>query len=447
VVELSVSTGEGTTEYSVALEFKRLNEGLHGVLTAIGQSHAYLRKGYAGSVIVVPEAYAGLLDTGSYVKEVLDLTSRTPAIGVFGYKPPDMSKPSPFEGCLTLSRQLQVDAAPPISAPVQLARAETQWAHVREGSTDPDAFFKYLQAVKLLSGGDVEPQQPTIPQDLVLAARRANPTLEPARFLANCTGDHLPDRAWRHFWFKYVLDYKKISGWTRTGDAYQLNAAAANLLRSDGKGQKLFFVGRSDSIKNKLVEKLNANQIDEPSAFDALARNYRERAHSYREDIDSGCEHLGLVDSEGRLTDDGYRFVDACERTGDPNQGLPRALFLSAVLREGGLGAFLHYVYRLSEEKFAEDSLAFTNQSKKPIQFEKNDYLTWLEDEMRNRLRVIRKVSLRGGSHRRPFQAELALLRGLNIVGQKFRVGVGLVINWPEFQEALDFGRSMSGLH
>jgi hypothetical protein len=244
-----------------------------------------------------------------------------------------------------------------------------------------------------------------------------------------------------------VLDYKKISGWTRTGDAYQLNAAAANLLRSDGKGQKLFFVGRSDSIKNKLVEKLNANQIDEPSAFDALARNYRERAHSYREDIDSGCEHLGLVDSEGRLTDDGYRFVDACERTGDPNQGLPRALFLSAVLREGGLGAFLHYVYRLSEEKFAEDSLAFTNQSKKPIQFEKNDYLTWLEDEMRNRLRVIRKVSLRGGSHRRPFQAELALLRGLNIVGQKFRVGVGLVINWPEFQEALDFGRSMSGLH
>ena len=153
VVELAITTGGHSKEYSVALEFKRPNEGLHGILTAIGQSHAYLRKGYAGSVIVIPDRYTGLLDSGTYVKEVLDLTSKTSAIGVFGYKPPDMSKPSPFEGRLTLSRALSVDAAPPIAAPVHLARTETQWAHVREGSTDPDAFFKYLQAVKLLSGG------------------------------------------------------------------------------------------------------------------------------------------------------------------------------------------------------------------------------------------------------------------------------------------------------
>lgn len=440
VVELSVSAGGNVSEYSVAMEFKRPNEGLHGILTALGQAHAYLRKGYAGSVIVIPDAYAGLPNSGAYVSEVLELTSKTRAIGVFGYKPPDMSKPSPFEGRLILSRALQIDAAAPIAAPVQLTRTETQWAHVREGSTDPDAIFKYLQAVKLLSGGGVEPS-PKLPPLLTQAILATNPN--PIRYLANCPGDQLPDRAWRLFWFKYVLGPSTIDGWTKAGGVYSANPAPSQIRRSDGKGHKLFFVGRADSIKNKLVESLNAGQIDEPAAFVALAKNYHDRAHSYREDIDSGCEHLGLVDSEGRLTDEGYRFVDACERTGDPNQGLPRALFLSAVLREGGLGAFLHYVYRLSEEVFSKNPLAFTKQEKNTIQFEQDAYLNWVEEQMRDRLHVIRKVALRGGAKRKPFQAELALLRGLNIVSPGFRVGVGLAINWPEFQEALDFGRAV----
>jgi len=114
---------------------------------------------------------------------------------------------------------------------------------------------------------------------------------------------------------------------------------------------------------------------------------------------------------------------------------------MSAVLRDGGLGAFLHYIYRLSEERFSADALAFTDEARGRLRFDIAAYLQWVESEMANRLRVIRKVSPRGGAARKPFQAELALLRGLGIVGG-YRPGVGLVINWPEFQDALEFGRS-----
>jgi hypothetical protein len=437
VIELSV-TGGGS--YSVALEFKRLNEGLHGVLTAIGQAHAYLRKGYAGAIIVIPGSYAGLANSSSYVREVLEQTSKSEAIGVFGYQPPDMSNPSPFAGRLQVGRTLKVDATPPIAAPLPLRGAETQWAHVREGSTDPDALFKYLQSVKLLSGGTSSVLF-TVPKPIADAVERNQSGADPIKYLANAPGDELPDRAWRHFWFNHVLHPAAIDGWINTAGIWVANSASSLILRSDGAGHKLFFVGRANSIKNKLAVRLNAGTVDELDALDELITNYRSRAHSYREDIDSGAEHLGFVDSEGRLTDEGYRFVDACERTGDPNNGLPRALFLSAVLREGGLGAFLHYVYRLSEEAFTTQPLRFQiNRHGRP-EFDSSAYLSWLEDEMANRLHVMRKVSARGGVARRPFQAELAVLRNLGIV-RKFRLGVGLVINWPEFQDALEFGRS-----
>jgi hypothetical protein len=439
VIEIAVA-GPAPRKYSIALEFKRPNEGLHGVLTAIGQAHAYLRKGYAGSVIVIPEVYSGLASSGAYVREVLDLTSQSQAIGVYSYRPPDMSKPSPFEGRLILGRGLKVDAAPPIAAPLAPSATETQWAHVREGSSDPDAFFKYLQAVKLLGGGGLPPEQLMIPVNLVNAVERVRPGADPWQYLSNAPRDGMTDRAWRYFWFKYVLNAASIHGWTYDGQTYAVNGQSSGIIRSDSTGNKLFFVGRADSIKNKVVEQLNDGIIGLDEAADNLVKNYHKRAHSYREDIDSGAEHLGFVDGEGRLTDEGYRFVDACERTGDPNNGLPRALFMSAVLRDGGLGAFLHYVYRLSEERFTANPRAFIDEA--TDRFDSKSYLRWVEDEMAQKLRVIRKVSPRGGAARAPFQAELALLRGLGIVGSRFRIGVGLVINWPEFQDALEFGRS-----
>jgi hypothetical protein len=439
VIELGVAGG---MNYSVAVEFKRPNEGLHGILTAIGQAHAYLRKGYAGSVIIIPTTYSGLSRSELYTREVLDLTSQSQAIAVYGYHPPDMSLPSPFAGRLLLGRGLSVDATPPIAAPVSLQRTETQWAHVREGSTEPDAIFKYLQAVKLLSGRNYSVPNYHIPTDIVSAINRVSPGADHEKYLSNSVGDSLADVAWRLFWFQRVLHAAAIEGWTKIGGSFQTNETPLDILRSDGKGQKKFFVGRSDSIKNKLVEDLNNGALVESDALEQLVVNYRNRAHSYREDIDSSAEHLGFVDSDGRLTDDGYKFVDACERTGDPNNGLPRALFLNALLREGGLGAFLHYVYRLSEEAFSADPFAFSSLKRGKAVVGIADYLQWVEGQMADRLHVIRKVSTRGGVSRKPFQAELALLRNFGIVGG-FRPGVGLVINWPALQDALEFGHSV----
>jgi hypothetical protein len=435
VIELDVTGGK---RFSVAVEFKRPNEGLHGILTAIGQAHAYLRKGYAGSVIVIPNHYSGLSNSAAYVREVLDLTSKAEGVGVYGYSAPDMTLPSPFSGKLLLGRRLKVDAVEPIDAPVQLARTETQWAHVREGSSDPDAFFRYLQSVKLV-GGDFDEAEIAFPKQIRSAVKKVSPFTDIAKYLSNAPGDQVADKAWRHFWYQRVLYSDAIVGWVKNGTKYVVNDKPLKVLRSDGKGQKRFFSARTDSIKNRLVKSLNSKAITETEALKRLVQNYHDRAHSYREDIDSGAEHFGFVDSEGRLTDLGYAFVDACERTGDPNNGLAKAIFMSAVLREGGLGAFLHYVYRLSENIFSKNALDFSVKRNGKRVLDSSPYLQRVELEMAQNLHVMRKVSARGGVARKPFQAELAMLRNLGIVGSGFRLGVGMIINWPAFQDALEF--------
>ena len=67
-----ISISVNSVEIEVALELKRTNEGLHGVLTATGQAQAYLKKGYDISVIAVPDEYDSHKGPGLYLAELLD---------------------------------------------------------------------------------------------------------------------------------------------------------------------------------------------------------------------------------------------------------------------------------------------------------------------------------------------------------------------------------------
>ena len=97
---------------------------------------------------------------------------------------------------------------------------------------------------------------------------------------------------------------------------------------------------------------------------------------------------------------------------------------------------FLHYFYKLSNQKFSEDPLAFTEEKGNKLNFRKNDYLKWIEYEFANKLNVLKKVSLREGKKkRRPFQAELSILNKFGLISKNCRIGVGLAINWPELDK------------
>ena len=428
-----IQVENGNDAYKIALEFKRPNESVHGILTAMGQSLAYVKKGFSATVIVIPKSYDTLSDAGKYVKEVLDYSSTDKPIGVFVYEEANSSVPSPFENKISCERTLSLENSS--SSPVSSSqKTETQWAHLREGSSTPSAFYRYLWIAKKL---DEKTHRISFNNQNLSAAAVRNGESDVLKYLSNSNNISFHDKVWRYFWFTYVLTPAVASIWKipHRGN-YEVNDTATLLEQSDGLSQMKFFSGKSNSIKEKLVLKLNSKSITENQAWEEFAKNIRKRAHSYREDIDSGLSHIGMLEDDGRPTDLGYRFIDASERNKhNPHTGTAKSILGSAILENGKLNAFLHYVYRVSEKKFELNPLEFAQSTnKKKIDVDK--YKKWLENEL-IQLNVMRKVSTRGGQERKPFQAELAILRQFNYI-KKFRVGVGLEINWPKVQESTD---------
>jgi hypothetical protein len=435
-----ISAETTANKFEVALEMKRTNEGLHGILTAIGQSQAYIHKGYSGSAIVIPKSYDSHSTPGNYVSDVINNTRIDLPIGVFIYDTPDTSSASPFLNKLTCIRQIGLTLNQTIQTGNFLLsqKSSTQWAHLREGSSESFAFFKYLQNAKHQNATNPTEPTPNFPAGLISAVNRLNAGANPLHYLSNATGLLFHDVVWRNFWFTQVFTNSVSKIWTKAAHVYSVNNVATELVLADGSKQ-FFFSGRTDSIKNKIVDELNAGTITENEAWEKFALNVHNRAHSYREDIDSGLEHLGLIDSDGKPSDAGYKFVDACERTNDCHSGKPWLILGSSILKEGGLAAFLHYIYKVSEKKFKQQPLAFTTAATGGRRtFDQGAYLTFLRNELANTLHVMNTATLRGGVQRNAFQGEFAILRKFDFV-QRFRVGVGLEINWPLVQEFLEF--------
>ena len=94
----------------------------------------------------------------------------------------------------------------------------------------------------------------------------------------------------------------------------------------------------------------------------------------------------------------------------------------------------------MSEKIFKDEPLLFsyTIYKNRKLAFKGNEYLNWLEDELANNLKVLKKVSKRGGQSRKPLQAELYILRHFKIISKGYRIGVGIHINWPVVQSLLD---------
>lgn len=427
-------------KFEVAIELKRTNEGLHGVLTAIGQAQAYLHKGYSGSAIIIPNCYDSFATPGRYVADVINATRADLPIGVFTYAHADTTNSSPFLNKLTCIRPIGLSNASIIGTGNFLInqKSTTQWAHLREGSTEAFAFYKYLQIAKKQNATNPLEATLNVPQELINAVRRMKPHVNPLHYLCNASGITLHDIIWRYFWMENILTYQVATIWNKVGNTYLVNAAHTVLKLPDNTYQR-FFSGRTDSIKNKIVEELNIGKITEDEAWEKFAVNINSRAHSYREDIDSGLEHLGLIEADGKPSESGYKYVDACERTNDCHSGKPNLILGASILKEGSLGAFLHYIYKVSEKKFKSDPLAFTTQAGNgKIKFDQNSYLTFVLNELANTLNVMNTATLRGGKARLPFQAEFAILRKFDFVSQ-FRIGVGLEINWPLIQEFLEY--------
>lgn len=437
-------------DVKIAFEYKRPNEGVHGILTALGQSFAYLEKGYNASVMVIPDRYSSHSTPGDHVKRVLEATSPDVPISIYTYHEPDLSSIRPFQGklncvrgiclpeCRTIARHDVASAAGEVS---------TLWAHMREGMSHLDAFYRFCQGVKIITATNEDALSVHLPQALIEAVHRIDSDADVFKYLANTQGDTISDRAWRYIWFNFLFWNDLIPIW-KNRNPYQANDTSTRIRINDEDWQNLFS-GRSDSIKEKLVGKLNRGEISEEDAWEEYAKKVRKNAHSYREVIDSGLYHIGYLNPEGTLTDLGYKFVEACERVGSPYFGIPFEIFRASLLQNGQYGAMLHYFYKLSEEKFKADLFAFSEQREDgSYRFGEADYLAWLDGCFANELHIMKKSTERGGQSRQPFQAEISMLKKMGFIKTQgrsaaYRVGVGLEIDWPQVQQSLLYFQSL----
>ena len=435
-------------QLNIAFEYKRVNEGVHGILTALGQAYAYLEKGYDASVMCFPSRYSSHGNPGEHVNRIIESTAPDVPIWVFTYDSPDLSATRPFQDKLKCARDISLSACRTIQgnnrASVSVGKITTLWAHVREGMSHPDALFRFCQSVKIVTSVGENLSMKIFPQQLIEAVRRMDGDADIFKYLSSTSSDTILDMAWRKLWFSFYF-WEDLIPLYRGCCPYEVNSVSTKIKIDDNICQNLFS-GRVDSIKNKLVERLNNNVITEEQAWEEYAQKVRKDAHSYREVIDSGLYHLGFLSPNGELTELGYKYVDACERSNSAYQNLPMEILRGALLQNGQFAALLHYIFKLSEDVFDKNLYAFSVCNANGIRsFKQKDYLQWLLDYFANTLHIVQKSTLRAGGTRHPLQAEISYMKKLGLVRSNsaghpaFRIGTGLCVDWPQVETSLQF--------
>ena len=442
-----ISATNPQKQINIAFEFKRNNEGLHGILTALGQSFAYLEKGYDASIMAFPSRYSSHLSPGEHIDRIIQSTSPDIPIWIFTYDDPDLSSTRPFFNRLICIRDIPLGNCRSIQhteANNHLSRVQTLWAHVREGMSHPDAFFRYCQSAKLVSALGENLDENIFPQALKDAVNRISPDTNIFYYLSYTSSDNKLDKTWRKTWFTYYF-WRDLIPIFNSASPYSVNETPTRIRIEDNIFQKLFS-GRSDSLKAKLVNRLNSGEMTEDQAWEEYAKHVRKNAHSYREVIDSGLDHIGFISNDGDLTELGYKYVNACERTNSAYTSVPMEILRGAVLINGQFAALLHYIFKLSEEKFDSDLYAFTRRGTNPIHvFDRNEYRNWLVNYFANTLHILQQSSLRAGGTRHPLQAEISFMNKLGLIRSDknghpaYRVGTGLCIDWPQIENSLQY--------
>lgn len=436
-------------DVNIAFEYKRPNEGVHGILTAVGQSFAYIEKGYDASVICIPKSYTSHADPGVHVGNIINTTAPDAPIAVYTYDTPNMASTRPFNQKLTCVRDIDLSKTVihrSVSSKKVSGQISTIWAHVREGMSHPDAFFRYCQSVKIISSIGEDKSKYTFPQEVVAAVKRMEPTADPCMYLSNTSGNSMSDKAWRYVWFNYYFWEKFIPIYDAKAP-YSVNNIETKI-QIDSTTRQRLFSGRKNSIKSKIVDKLNKpTGYTEDDAWDEYVSRVRKDAHSYREVIDSGLYQIGLLDEDGQLTDYGYKYVNACEKArNNPYSNEPMNILRAVSLQIGQFDVFLYTAYKYSQQRFSNNFDDFTKiKAENKVKFQSQDYLDWLDDIFTNQLHMYKKTTKRAGGTRKPFQAEMTYLKKLGLVYQAeaFKRGTGLNINWPLVEESLLFFQNL----
>lgn len=434
---------------NIAFEFKRVNEGVHGILTALGQSYAYLEKGYDASVMAFPSRYASHPTPGTHIKRIIESTAPDIPIWIFTYEDPDLSTTRPFKGKLVCVRDNPLASCSTIKRSREtgshMGRVQTLWAHVREGMSHPDALFRFCQSVKIVSSVGEQMDESIFPMKLKEAVARIAPDANIFKYLSNTASDEISDAAWRRVWFRCYF-WKELIPIFQEGEIPYITNETSTRIQIEKDVYQNLFSGRTDSIKSKLVKALNDGDMTEDEVWEEYAKKVRKDAHSYREVIDSGLYHIGFLSPNGDLTELGYKYVDACERSNSAYASLPMEILRGAFLHNGQFAALLHYIFKLSEELFDNDLYAFTTEKANGQRtFLQNDYLNWLMEYFVDTLHIVQKSSLRAGGTRKPLQAEISFMKKLGLIRSNakghvaYRIGTGVCVDWPQVETSLQF--------